>query len=172
MLRNFVLAFFLAASSLNFLNWKVLGSQQARFYCALRDDYPHTLVSTSENEYAIIRWRRLYNPNSAASLRRVSARCQNVAENFQNAYDSGNFHYVTSGRRNMRSLICASDRRGGDCIHTLIDLHQSEDARSVMMKLFDIRNLTPGELLDQNRRLYIDIQDIFPSSNSTNNLGQ
>ena len=170
--RQLILCLFIASFGLSLLITKVLSSQHARFYCAVRDNYPHTLVNVSGNEYAVIRWRRLYRRSSTASTRNVTIRCQQVAENFQNAYDSGSLYYVTSGHRNMRSIICASDRKRGDCIHTLIDLSPNENPNEVIRRLFDMTTLSPRERLDQNRRLYIDIQNVFSESNIINNLGE
>ncbi len=109
------------------------------FVCGKSKGIPATVAKTKKGDVPIIIWKSAelnksgYNPE---------LRCQQVSARFQTLYRSGQLKYLTAGKLNNSTVICATIDKISNCTNTnlLYTLKPNESAPLVIKKLQSIRN--------------------------------
>jgi Circadian oscillating protein COP23 len=120
----------------------------ARFYCGQSYDLsskefvPTTIVATSANKepISLIMWKSTafgdeYTPQT---------RCQNVSGKLQQAWDTKQFKYLTSGilKSSGQGIICAVADKKGKCNQSnmLFTLKSGSNAKEIISRIKDVTN--------------------------------
>lgn len=118
-----------------------------------------TYVSNSRDRRLFVIWKTEdfldYSP---------SVRCETATGNFQKAYDSGRFRFMTHGILNEQPTICATSAVGNGCEALLITLRHRDDeekALQEMSKVFLDRSKpfqhAAGDVHEYEDKLYIEV---------------
>lgn len=93
-----------------------------------------------------------------------SVRCETATKNFQKAYDSEQFKFMTHGIQNAQPIICATSAVGNGCEALLITLRHRDDeekALQEMSKVFLDRSKpfqhAAGDVHEYEGKLYIEV---------------
>ncbi|MBD2302451.1 COP23 domain-containing protein [Nostoc sp. FACHB-190] len=95
-------------------------------------------------------------------------RCQEVTKNFQKLYDQGRLNYLSHGKRNGNSVICAfaSSRETCNATNQLFTVKNVSDPRQVIQKMMNISEGKNNDAIFQSSgdKLYISVTKILNNS--------
>lgn len=126
-----------------------------RFYCDNSGYVPVTVAESYDTGYRteVIRWTSNYFDYAGYS---PEVRCGEVSARFQKAYDEGRLDYITAGRVNRQTVVCAT-YAGGSCNrgNILFTLKPGQDAGRALQQIFEVRDLGAGALEESGGSTYI-----------------
>lgn len=135
--------------------------QSVDFFCDTSGEAPTTVVRISEKVIPLISFRANYFEEQHS----LEEHCQIASANFQKYHQQGSLRFLTTGRRNRYPVICATSQAGGGCDGILFTLHKGSNARSILLRLFNITYRNP--VLRSPGPIYINlykyIQELDPS---------
>jgi Circadian oscillating protein COP23 len=119
------------------------------FVCGKSQGIPATVAKTRKGDVPIILWKSGelnksgYNPE---------VRCQQVSARFQTLYRSGQLKYLTAGRLNNSTVICATIDKSSKCTDTnlLYTLKSNENAPLVIKQLQSIRHQATNRVVEES----------------------
>jgi Circadian oscillating protein COP23 len=131
------------------------------YYCDEDRGVPATFVQTSRVPLPIIRWVSVDLPIPPAQ------RCQIVSRNFQVAHDRGSLKYITNSTMHQQPVVCATNRKGGDCQYLLFALKPGSNAKYILNKLLNHGGLGADNPLNQTGSdpIYLDVEDYLKRLN-------
>lgn len=137
------------------------------FACGSWRDKPVTVAQTPNRNVILIEWATDWVQNSSddPSLSPQS-RCETVSDNFQQAYDSGQLEYITTGFKDGQSIICVAEYYEGPCESQLFTLKPGSDPKQSLNQLMKISNndasRSDGPLVQSSgERIYVDFNDFL-----------
>ena len=129
-------------------------TSQLQFFCTegydpdLKQYIPTTFAQRlQDRKTAIIRWRSDWFKRTGWDQ---EARCQEVALRFQEAYQEGMLEYLTHGRMNHQSVICATRNYGGSCQKLILTLKPQDNPIQVLNLLNSTFNGAAGTVINQS----------------------
>ena len=138
----------------------VRANSEVEFICADSFDnesgnsLPTTFAWTAKGKIAIVRWSTEDFLNAGFSPQQ---RCDSVSPRFQEAYDNNTLGLITNGQMNNQSVICTSDRAGGDCNTLLMTLRPEDDSLQVLNSFRQIFNGEQVGPVKQNSQAYYEL---------------
>ena len=164
-MRIFLAALTTTASFL--LSTKVGMSQpgyrhQVNFSCQKIENTP-TTVAQVPRQYApvrIIKWKHMTDLVN-------QQRCEEVSRKFQQFYDRGRLNYVTYGKVNGYTVICAVINKGEQCnsSNQLFTLLNNNDPDLLLLKLMGMLEGNVGSLIIEENggreQIYISLEKIL-----------
>ncbi len=127
------------------------------YSCVPRNGNPATVVDTKRGRVELIVWKSEFFSKSEWTPQR---RCEEVTKRFQMLSDTDQLRYVSTGRMNNQSVICAADKKPADYVckqdGLLITLEPKDNPTQVLKDLFDINSriqgggIVRGEGIDMN----------------------
>ncbi|MBD2303888.1 COP23 domain-containing protein [Nostoc sp. FACHB-190] len=139
---------------------------QPMFDAASGKRIPATVVWIPERKGHVrfIGWKSEYFNKSGWTPEK---RCQEVTKNFQKLYDQGRLNYLSHGKRNGNSVICAA-KSGETCNATnqLFTVKTGSDPREIIQRLMDIAEGKSNDTIFQSsgNQLYISVKNFFNNS--------
>ena len=132
------------------------------FYCQNIQNAPTTVAKVPRRYDAvrIIRWKYM-------DVKVNEQRCEEVSDKFQEFYDRGKLNYVTHGRVNGYSVICAVANMGEQCngSNQLFTLLNNNDPDLVLRKLMGMLEGNVGTfIIEENggeEQVYISMDKIL-----------
>ena len=94
-----------------------------------------TFAWNNKNKKPIITWNK---ENFSDAGFDPQKRCETVSPKFQEAYANQTLNFLTHGTMNGQSVICTSDRVGGECQTLLLTLLPENDPLQTLEQLSDI----------------------------------
>jgi hypothetical protein len=128
-------------------------SQQTTFFCGDSNGIPATIVhSPKHGDVPIIEWVSNYFADSGYD---PQTRCSQVSARFQEYSDRGELKYLTTGRINRESVICATAAKDRPC-NLLFTLKKISNPGETLQRLLDIRSDSSSPALQEtNDRVFI-----------------
>jgi hypothetical protein len=99
--------------------------------------YPTTYAWTAKGKAPIIAWKFAWfdNPDITPAVR-----CQQVSEQFQEAYEKNDFKYITNGIKNGQPVVCTAKVDRGECSTVLFTLRRDDNAPEVAREISELLN--------------------------------
>ncbi len=152
-------------------------AQTTGFYCGKSAGQPATILQRPEGKVTIIKWVSNTFSDSGFDAQR---RCQQVSDRFQQYHKTGSLKYLTTGVINRQSVICVTNRPGGDCARELpnngllFTVQPGTDGRETLKRLLNLRDRASTNSLNEsapssrvqvevNDRLYLDMAEYLNS---------
>lgn len=117
----------------------------AKFYCAIINDIPTTMVIPRNRQGAIpfIKWTSGFFD---AGIPREQL-CTETANNFQKAAKNGPIS-LTASRQNRITVICSISKQNANCQQVLFTLKPNETPKGVLRRLHDFNSQVNSEPLE------------------------
>ncbi len=172
-LTRFFLVSLMAITSSLTIN-KIASAEGVKFFCANNDKgQPSSFASSGVGDIAMINWQTELGGGFTPQKR-----CEMVSEKFQNFYDRGILHFLTTGyilskSGNSINFICPATSEGGGCVclksnnsnceeyEILYTLKPGDNPSSKLQQLMDLRLGASGPINETNKRIYIDMNQYF-----------
>lgn len=109
-----------------------------KFFCAILNDVPTTMVRSSRGNVPMIRWTvKDFGRSGFTPLKR----CQAVSTRFQRYYDNGQVYITSRSKLNGYPVLCISNTKGGSCSseNILVTLKPGTDTGRVAQQIVDFR---------------------------------
>ncbi|MFO5493025.1 MAG: COP23 domain-containing protein [Cuspidothrix sp.] len=120
-------------------------AQSRQFTCALRDNYPVTVVRhPTRGSVALIVWTNTSQINDTWTPQK---RCQKVSDRFQKLQNQGQLKILKTGTVNGQSVICGLRNDRGACNNknVLLTMTKDRDPNQVLEQLLNTRVSAGGE---------------------------
>lgn len=148
---------------------EVKANSEVQFICAESFDsesgksLPTTFAWTPRGKIAVVRWETEAFLNAGFSPEK---RCNDVSPRFQEAYNNDTLGLITNGQMDSQSVICTSDRAGGDCNTLLMTLRPEDDSLRVLNSLRQVLNGEQVGPVKHNNQVYfqIDIENFLETA--------
>lgn len=144
-------------------------ARNVQFYCDNSGPYPTTIAVNSENQKSIpvIKWYSEFFTRSGFD---PLTRCNEVSQRFQAKFNDGSLDFITAGIVNTQPVICATTPKGScSSKNVLFTLKPGTNAAQTLQRLFDVRDLGAGPLVESSGRTYISMQQkLAPLTSGSN----
>lgn len=132
------------------------------FYCEKDSDATYaTFVESSVGRRPLVDWETEDFTSAGYS---PAIRCRKASENFQKAYDSKRFNFMTYGLTNEQPSVCSTSAVGNGCESLLITLRHSDDGDEALrdMSRVLLEKVEPfkhdaGHLFIHEGKLYVKV---------------
>ncbi len=132
-----------------------LAEADETFFCGTSDGVPATLARTSEGIEPIILWNSPYLGESDSTPEEL---CEKVSQQFQTNDSNGQLNYITTGRRNRKTMACIADIEGGACREFLFTLRADLKPRTALQRLLEIRIESDGSTTETGTPVYVSVE--------------
>jgi hypothetical protein len=134
-------------------------SQQTTFSCDNSSGVPTTIAhSPKHGDISIIKW---VSDDLTESGYDPQTRCDQVSARFQEYHSQGKLNYLTTGRINRESVICATEAENQPC-NLLFTIKKTSNPGATLQKLIDVRSSSTSQALTEtNDRVYVDFNSLI-----------
>jgi hypothetical protein len=142
-------------------------AETVKFACERHEGRLTTTAQTQRGKVELIRWTETFGVGQPELHR-----CQGVAERLQNLYDQ-NLRFLTTGRYNRTSIICAARQLNEACDTNglVLVLRPNLNPQQALIRLFSISYKRKG-IINESSRLYIDLEELLKTAPLVNNTTQ
>jgi hypothetical protein len=142
-------------------------AEPVKFACERHEGRLTTTAQTQRGKVELIRWVETFGVGQPELHR-----CQGVAERLQNLYDQ-NLRFLTTGRYNRTSIICAARQLNEACDTNglVLVLRPNLNPQQALIRLFSISYKRKG-IINESSRLYIDLEELLKTAPLVNNTTQ
>jgi len=124
-----------------------MAQTQEKYHCGMSDNgVPTTYANTATGKkISIIRWEKPWGEDITPEMR-----CQEVSENFQEAYADGLLKYLSPGYMSGYPVVCATEEFGGGCDKMLFTLRKNDNPEEAIESLLSIGYQVKSPLVQDN----------------------